>query len=177
VIAALILIGAPGAGKSSVLGALMTLLELEGVEYGAIESEQLAMGSPLLPGHAWIRQLEAVLELQRESGSTLFLIVATVENDEELRAAKRAARADSSLVACLVASPDTVATRIAAREPDRWPGKAGLIAHARGLAETVPRLAGIDLRIETEECAAETTAELIQAEMRLRGLLTARPDE
>lgn len=44
---ALILTGPPGAGKSSVLEALTTLLELDGVEYSALESEQLAWGSPL----------------------------------------------------------------------------------------------------------------------------------
>ena len=55
VVAALILTGAPGTGKTSALEVLMTLLELEGAEYGAIESEQLALGSPLLPGEAWIR--------------------------------------------------------------------------------------------------------------------------
>ena len=70
-----------------------------------------------------------------------------------------------------------MATRIAAREPDRWPGKAGLIAHARELAETVPRLAGIDLLIETEGRPAEHAAELIRAEMRLRGLLPPRPGQ
>ena len=46
ILAALVLIGAPGTGKSSVLEALMTLLEIDDVEYGAMESEQLSMGSP-----------------------------------------------------------------------------------------------------------------------------------
>jgi adenylate kinase family enzyme len=45
---ALLLIGAPGAGKSAVLDALATLLEIEEIEHGAIESEQLARGLPLL---------------------------------------------------------------------------------------------------------------------------------
>jgi putative protein kinase ArgK-like GTPase of G3E family len=35
---ALLLVGAPGAGKSSVLAALGTLLELDGVQHGAIET-------------------------------------------------------------------------------------------------------------------------------------------
>jgi hypothetical protein len=32
---------------------------------------------------------------------------------------------------CLVASPDAVSERLERREPDRWPGKRPLIAHAR----------------------------------------------
>jgi hypothetical protein len=47
------LIGAPGAGKTSVLEFPMTLMEIEGVEYGAIESEQLASGWPLLSASEW----------------------------------------------------------------------------------------------------------------------------
>jgi adenylate kinase len=43
---AVVLTGAPGAGKSSVLDRLATLLEIEGVEFGALESEQLGWGSP-----------------------------------------------------------------------------------------------------------------------------------
>jgi hypothetical protein len=38
---AMLLTGAPGAGKTSVLEKLATLLEIEGVEFGALESEQL----------------------------------------------------------------------------------------------------------------------------------------
>jgi predicted ATPase len=64
---AVILIGAPGSGKSSVLDALATRLEIDGVSHGAIESEQLAQGFPLLPGDSWTEQLAAVLTLQRDA--------------------------------------------------------------------------------------------------------------
>jgi hypothetical protein len=54
------------------------------------------------------------------------------------------------IVVCLRAGPDAVATRIADREPDAWPGKAPLIAHARVLAESIPPIAGIDVIFRTE---------------------------
>ena len=48
---AVLLTGAPAVGKSSVPEELATLLEIEGVEFGALESEQLGWGSPWLsPG-------------------------------------------------------------------------------------------------------------------------------
>ena len=45
---AMILTGAPGSGKTSVLDALCTRLEIDGVRFGAFETEQLARGWPWL---------------------------------------------------------------------------------------------------------------------------------
>ena len=42
------MIGAPRAGRSSLLQAIATLLEREGIEHGAIESEELTRGFPPL---------------------------------------------------------------------------------------------------------------------------------
>jgi chloramphenicol 3-O-phosphotransferase len=147
---ALILTGAPGAGKSSVLEALTTLLEIDGVEYAALESEQLAWGHPWLAPAQWLPQLAAVMALQREAGRRLFLVAATTETTEELRDVVAAVGADRTVVVLLIAAADVVAARVDAREPDRWPGKRRLIAHARELAVSMPRdLEGVDVRVET----------------------------
>jgi broad-specificity NMP kinase len=159
---ALILTGPPGAGKSSVLEALTTLLELDAVEYSALESEQLAWGSPWLSPEQWLPHLTAVMALQRDVGRRLFLLAATTESTDELRGVADAVGADRTLVVLLVAKPDVVAARIDAREPDRWPGKANLIAHARELAVSMPReLKGVDARIETDgRTAVDVAAEV-----------------
>jgi chloramphenicol 3-O-phosphotransferase len=167
---ALLLIGAPGAGKSSVLDALSTLLEVDAIAHGAIESEQLARGAPLLGADVWTAQLAAVLAIQCEAGRRLFLIAATTETKAQL-AALRATGAQRSLTVCLQATAELVAERLDRREPDRWPGKSGLIAHARKLAVSIPTLDGIDVSIDTEGRGPEDVAALVLEELRTRGLL------
>jgi chloramphenicol 3-O-phosphotransferase len=171
VIAALVLIGAPGAGKSAVLDALSTLLEAGGVEHGAIESEELARGFPLLQNSLLVEQLTDALAVQRRAGRRLFLIAFTAESEDELSDVLAGVGAPRSLVACLRAPAEALAARLQAREPDRWPGKAALVAHARELAEVVPALEGIDLRLDTEGRDAEDLARTVLAAMRERGLL------
>jgi chloramphenicol 3-O-phosphotransferase len=70
--------------------------------------------------------------------------------------------ADRRLVVCLQASPDTVASRIAEREPDRWPGKQRLVDHARELALAIPQIQPIDLRIETDDREPDDVAAEIE---------------
>jgi broad-specificity NMP kinase len=165
-----LIVGAPGAGKTSVLEALATLHDIEDVEHGALEAEQLSLGRPLLAATSWVPQLDAVLSLQRSAGRRRFLLSATVETADDLASVRAATRAERLLVVCLTASPDVVATRIDAREPDRWPGKIPLTARARELASSVAALPGIDLVIDTEQRAAEDVAEQIFDVMRTEGM-------
>lgn len=166
----LLLTGAPGAGKSSVLDALSTRLETEGIRHGAIESEQLTRGFPSLGNELLAEQLAAVLATQREAGRKLFLIAFTPETAEQLRDVRRASAATRELVVCLAAPPETVAARLQAREPDRWPGKAGLIARARELAGSVPKLESTDLVLATGGRDADAVAGEVRAAMRARGI-------
>jgi hypothetical protein len=158
---ALLLIGAPGTGKSSTLEALGSLLERDGIAYGSIESEQLSMGWPLLPASAWIPALAAVLAAQRTAGRSLFLIAATPESSAQLLALRAAIATDTLATVCLAAPASVVASRIDAREPDSWPGKRALIAHTRALASTIPTFPGIDMMMSTtDRSTAEIAAEL-----------------
>jgi chloramphenicol 3-O-phosphotransferase len=175
-VAAVVLIGAPGAGKSSVLEALATLHDIERVEHGALEAEQLSLGRPLLPAGHWVPQLEAVLALQRGVGRRRFLISATVEDAQDLVTVRDATAAQLLLVVCLSASSETVAARLDAREPDRWPGQAALIARAQRLATSVPHLPEIDMIIGTEDRQAEDVAAEIFEAMRGRGMLERAND-
>ena len=153
------------------LEALATLHDIQDIQHGALEAEQLSLGRPLLPAVSWIAQLDAVLALQREAGRRRFLISATVVSAEDLARVRAASAAEQLLVVCLSASPDAVAARIDAREPDHWPGKAPLIERARRLALSTPGLPGVDLVIATEGRDARDVAEEILQQMRRRGML------
>jgi energy-coupling factor transporter ATP-binding protein EcfA2 len=169
--AALVLTGAPGAGKSAVLESLSGLLGDEGVGHAAFESEQLAWGEPWLSLEATMPQLAALCRLQRHAGRQLFLISATTETEAELRAVLAAVAPARHLVVCLAAEPATVAARIAAREPGSWSGKARLVEHARELAAVIPALAGIDLVLPTEGEAADDVARRVRGAMAAHGML------
>ncbi|MGI9185766.1 MAG: AAA family ATPase [Solirubrobacteraceae bacterium] len=167
---AVVLTGAPGAGKSTVLEKLATLLEIDGVEFGALESEALGWGSPWLDDEWRLRQLKAVLEIQRQAGRRLFLIAATTETSRELAAVIEVIATDEHVAVLLSAPADVVAARIDAREPDDWPGKLALIEHARGLATSMQALTGIDFRISTDDRSVTDVALEVRDKLRARGL-------
>ena len=100
----------------------------------------------------------------------MLLLAFTAESADELDAVKAAAGAERTLAVCLRAPAPELAARLAEREPDRWPGKAGLIAHARELADLAPSLAGLDLAVDTCGRDAQRVAGAVLAAMRQRGL-------
>jgi hypothetical protein len=126
------------------------LLEVDGVEFGAIESEQFSRGWPWLSLREWLPQLSAVIELQRQAGRRTFLVAATTEDASELCAVVDAVAADRVIVVCLRAPSDVVAKRVEEREPDAWPGKRALIERPRQLAMEIPWIEGIDLIVSTD---------------------------
>jgi gluconate kinase len=156
--AALLLIGSPGSGKSSVLTELRALLEADKTAYGAIESEVLAQGWPMPNCTEWLPQLEAVVTLQRQAGRHLLLVAATPETQADLDGLIRAVASDHVTVVCLTAPPDVAANRVWEREPDSWTGKPWLTEQARRLAETIPSFDRIDARVTTDGRSAKDVA-------------------
>jgi chloramphenicol 3-O-phosphotransferase len=158
VTAAIVITGAPGSGKSSVAQAFTTLLDNAGIEHGALESEQLAWGTPWLPDALVHEQLAAVVRLQRGYGRRRFVVVATTETQSDLDGLLEAIGAERTFVACLRVPGEVAAARVLAREPERWAGRRALAEHARELAGAIPLLPGVDLVLDTDGRAADDVA-------------------
>jgi hypothetical protein len=150
---------------------LCTLLEIEGIPFGALETEQLAHGWPSLSSAEWIPQLAAVISLQRQAGRDTFLLVATTETEQQLQAVVDAAADDRVLVVCLSASSSLAARRVAEREPDSWPGKLALVEHARKLAHDIPLLPSVDVVVRTDDRSADDVAAEVKELLAAHGLI------
>ena len=156
--------GAPGSGKSSVAEAFTPLLDNAGIEHGAIESEQLAWGTPWLEEAQMHEQLAAVVALQRGYGRRRFVVVATTETQEDLEALLAAIGAGRALVVALRAPGDVCAARVLEREPEAWAARESLASHARALATVIPALPGVDVVLDTDgRVADDVAAELYAA--------------
>jgi hypothetical protein len=152
--------------------ALTTLLDNAGVAHGAIESEQLAWGTPWLEEEQMYEQLGVVLGMQRGYGRRLFIVVATTETEEDLRGLLDAIGAERSFVVALTAPGDVVAARVLEREPERWTARDSLAEHARELAPLIPRLPSVDLVLSTDGRDEESVATELHAALTARGMLS-----
>jgi adenylate kinase family enzyme len=159
-----VITGAPGSGKSSVAQALTTLLDNAGVAHGALESEQLAWGTPWLDEELAYEQLAVVLRMQRSYGRRMFVVVATTETEEQLEALVRAIGAERCFVVALTVPGEVASARVLEREPERWAGRDALAEHAAELAPVIPALSGVDLVLSTDGRDPEAVAaELLAA--------------
>jgi hypothetical protein len=166
---AIVITGAPGAGKSSVLEALAGLLDNDRVPHAVLESEQFAAGYPWLPEEEAYAVLAVTIEALKHRGRSLFLVVGTTETDAHLDALTAAIAADETTVVCLTADPETTAGRVFEREPPDWHGRDHLVAHSRVLAAQIPALLGIDLWINTDGREARDVAREIRSKTLERG--------
>jgi hypothetical protein len=130
-----------------------------------------ARGWPWLNAAQWIPQLEAVIELQRRAGRQTFLVAATPETEQELRAVVDAVGVEQVVIVCLSAPADLAAGRVADREPDSWPGKLPLVEHARKLAREIQSLGGIDLVLSTVDQQAAEVATEVKRLLAVKGIL------
>jgi hypothetical protein len=159
---AVVLTGAPGAGKSSVLTALADALSDDDIRHAAVEVEALVWAHPALSDEQWTRHVQVVCGLHREAGHELLLIAQTVETDKDMTRLKQAVSADEYLLVRLEAQPATLVERIIDREPESWSGLPELVEHAQQLAASMPALRGIDLVVSTEGQHPETVAQRIR---------------
>lgn len=163
----LVLTGPPGAGKTSVLTALVDALSDDDIAHAAVEVEALVWTHPAVTREQWARHVRAICELHRQAGHRLLLVAQTLETDADVTELLAAVAADQVFLVRLEARPATLVRRIVEREPPAWSGLDDLVEHAQELAASMPALSGVDLILSTEGERAEDVAARIRA---------ARPD-
>jgi chloramphenicol 3-O-phosphotransferase len=164
---AVVLTGPPGAGKTSVLTALVDALSDDDIAHAAVEVEALVWTHPAVTGEQCARHVRSACELHRAAGQRLLLVAQTLETDSDVAELLDAVGADEVFLVRLEARPATLVERIVDREPPSWSGLDRLVEHTQELAATMPALSGVDLVLSTDGERAEDVAARIRA---------ARPD-
>jgi hypothetical protein len=159
---ALVLIGAPGAGKTSVLEALSDQLVDEDVRHAMVETEALTATHPALGDEEWLAHVRATCGLHRAQGQRLLIVAATVESEADLQSLLAAIGSDDHTVARLEAAPATLARRIIEREPEGWSGLDELVAAAARMVPVIAGLEGVALALSTEGQRPQVVAERIR---------------
>src|SRR3954468_14770558 len=124
----LVLIGAPGSGKTSTLEALMGALERDGVAHAAVELEALALVHPWPDDDAAMDHLEHLAQSFRRRGYPLLIVTATVTAHGYLERVRAALASDDVTFALLDAPDDVLRARLTEREPPDWVGLPRLLA-------------------------------------------------
>jgi gluconate kinase len=159
---AVVLIGPPGAGKSSVVEALSDALGDGDVPHAMVETEALTATHPPLDDAQWFAQVHAACGLHRRQGQRLLLVATTVESAADLRGVLEAVGADEHVVVRLEAEPATLTQRIVEREPDGWSGLDELVAASARLGPVIAELDGVALALSTEDTRPADVARRIR---------------
>jgi hypothetical protein len=158
---AVVLIGAPGVGKSTILTRVADSLELDGVAHAVVEVESLARGFPYPPFAQALAALRRVVALHRDAGHGLLLAAATPEDQSELDALLEALGCSQMTVIRLKAPPEVGVARITAREPAVWSGLPQLRDTAGELGARLDHLVGVHHVVETHRATpADVVAEV-----------------
>ena len=161
-----VITGPPGAGKTTVLMALMGLLEAEEAGYAAVELDALALVNPWPDDDAAFEHIELVADSFRRRGYPLLLVTATVEDREYLHRLLGALPSDEVVLVRLDAPTELLRERLTRREPPDWVGLPRLLEAAGALRTSIAALPGVDLVLSTADTDAGAAAAMIRAAMR-----------
>jgi chloramphenicol 3-O-phosphotransferase len=161
---AVVITGAPGAGKSHCLMLLSDALVDDEIAHAGIDSDEVAWAYPFPDLARRTELIAAAWEAHRRSGHELVLVAEVIESDEHLRELLAALGAEDHLLVGLEASPATLRERIMAREPPGWSGLQHLLDEMERYATSIGELGGIALTVDTEETPPEEVAGRIRAE-------------
>ncbi len=166
----LIITGAMGAGKTTVLAEASDILGLHKIAHAAIDLD--ALGLAYLPGleaagestHAVMyRNLKSICENYVSLGVQRLLLARAIENRTEFDLCQTAVSAANTTVCSLIASPMVTAQRVAMRESGAL--RDTFIARSAGLNSILDKVRLEDFSITNENRSVNEVAQemLIQA--------------
>jgi chloramphenicol 3-O-phosphotransferase len=161
---AVVINGAPGAGKTVCLMALSDALVKDEIAHATIDVDELAWAWPYPSNEARITLLRAGWDAHRRAGHELLLVGEVVESDAELAALLAAVGADDHLHVRLEAQPAKLRRRILDREPPGWSGLDHLLMEMERWAVVLQELDGVHLALDTEELGPDECAARIRYE-------------
>jgi hypothetical protein len=147
---AVVLTGAPGAGKTVCLMALSDALVNDEIAHAAIDSDEVAWAYPFPDNAGRCEYLRVLAEAHRRAGHDLLLVAEVVESAAHLRDVLAALGASDHLLVRLEVAPDTLRDRIVAREPPGWSGLTYLLDYTERTAPALDALAGVHLALDGE---------------------------
>jgi hypothetical protein len=148
----LIITGAMGSGKSTVLGAATDLLTLQGIAHAAIDLD--ALGIFHLPveiegSSVALRNLHCVWGNYAALGLTRLLLARAIETRTDLDACRQAVAANRTVICRLRASLETMQRRVRLREPG--PFQQNFVARVAELEDMLDRAQLEDFSIANED--------------------------
>jgi GTPase SAR1 family protein len=168
---AVIVMGAPGAGKTTTLTALSDALVDERIPHASGDVDDIAWAYPFPDLEGRCEHMRVWAESHRATGADLLLVAEAIESPAHLPALLAAVGADDHLLAHLTAPVDTLRERIVAREPPDWHGLEHLLGEVEPLERVAAELDGVHLVIDTTTTATPEAAGRIRDELlRLRAL-------
>ena len=161
---AVVVNGAPGAGKSVVLMALSDALVVDEIAHAVIDVDEVAWAWPYPSNEERFALLRASWEAHRSAGHELLLVGEVVESGEEFAELLAAIGADEHLLVVLEAELETLRARIHEREPPGWSGLDYLIRETERWADALAHMDGVHVRLDTERLSPDEVAARIRAE-------------
>jgi hypothetical protein len=161
---AVVVNGAPGAGKTACLMALSDALVKDEIAHAAIDVDEVAWAYPYPSNAERFELLRAGWGAHRRAGHELVLVAEVVESAEELGELLDAVGADDHLQVLLESSPATLRKRIVEREPPGWSGLDYLLREMERWAVLLKELDGVHARLDTDRLSPDEVAARIRAE-------------
>ena len=161
---AVVVNGAPGAGKTVCLEALSDALVKDEISHAAIDVDEVAWAYPYPSDAERIVLLRASWEAHRRAGHDLLLVAEVVESQEALAGLLEAVGADDHLQVVLESAPATLRKRIVEREAPDWSGLDHLLSEMERWAAVLTTLDGAHARLDTDRLSPNEVAARIRAE-------------